>query len=194
MADQLRAFTHPPPQLGGRDRDLALRLGQRIAQLLDRSARREDFGLRALAAAVQRLGSLDLEFCLGNLRLQQLTNRFQVRAVEPGSRRVPLQVRDSGLARDLGQIDLAFGAARAGTAFIGPGQLLHEADRAHRHEVAGDAVAIRAVDRQVVEAELEHRVGQLARGRSHLASSLSLRLDGAHEPRVRRGCGDGAFQ
>ena len=188
---QLRVFSHPTTQLRGRDGDLTLGQRETIAQLLDRSARREDLGLRSLAAAVQRLRSLNLQFGLGDLRLQQLAHRLLVRTFQPGHRRVPLQVRNGGLAGDLRQIDLALGAAHAGAALVRPGQLLHQPDRAHRHEVAGDAVAVGTVDRQVVETELEHRVGQLTGGRSRLAGSLGLRFGGTHEPRSRRGVCDG---
>ena len=47
--------------------------------------------------------------------------------------------------------------------------LLHHADATHGHEIARQAVTVFAGDRQVVDAELEHWVGKLARGDSHLA-------------------------
>ena len=76
------------------------------------------------------------------------------------ARTADLSARALGLALDALGAELALRAA---------GEFLHEPDLAHRHEVARQAVGIRARHRQVIDAELERGVGQLPGCRRHLA-------------------------
>ena len=150
-------------------------------------ARGEHLGLGTTAAAVCGLGGIDLQPRFVALAHEQLAQAFEVEAFEPGQRGVAAQ-RDEPLvvlrARG-GGFGLEARAARA--QFVGARELLHRADRAHRHGVARGAEAVGALDRQVGERQAQHRVGPLAGGdgasRARRAPLLRWRAAAA---RVRR--------
>mmetsp|Transcript_5424 Transcript_5424/g.20631 ORF Transcript_5424/g.20631 Transcript_5424/m.20631 type:complete len:407 (-) Transcript_5424:230-1450(-) len=146
----------------GCDLDLALGLVEPVAQGLDLAAPGVHVGLGPAAAAVLRLGRLHLLAGLRDLPEQLLAHRLGEGAVQPGERGVALHRGHRLPALGLGQRHVALGPRAAGRTLFGAGELLHQTDRAHRHEVACDAEAVRAIDRQVVQAELEDRIGALS--------------------------------
>jgi hypothetical protein len=119
--------------------------------------------LCAASTAVGACSSLDRQCRLRALLGKHGEHCFTVVTVEP---------REGSVAFDRGGEPVLFGGRLVGPALeafgpqatlVGAGQFLHDADPAHRHEIAGKTVTLVARDRQVVDAELQYRIGQLPR-------------------------------
>ena len=121
-------------------------------------ARCEHVSLGAPAGAKGTVGSLHLQRGFLNLLHQQVPLRLGVIAVQPGQRRVALHRGQRQLALRLNPLGLALELLRSELAFFKPWNVLHDADAAHGHEVARDTQPVLSIGRQVVNAQLEHRV------------------------------------
>ena len=146
-----------------RGRDLAIGLRDAVVELRHHHARGEHIGLRAASAAIRCIGRLDLQPRFIALRDQRVAHALLVVAIEPGERGVALQIGERRRAAGLRSFGFALEARCTRLALVAARELLHHADRAHRHEVARQAEAIRAVDRQVVDTRRQRRIGQLRR-------------------------------
>ena len=153
-------FAHPARELGGRIGLARLRLADPVLDAGHARSRHEHVGLRAAAGAVGRVGRFDLQGRLVALLRQQRDHLLLVVAVEPRERGAASQFRKLHRARGLCRIGLALETRRAGPTLVRAGEGLRQADRAHGHEVVGQAEAHRSVDGQVVDRQAQHRVGQ----------------------------------
>ncbi|UUZ48530.1 hypothetical protein LP420_38290 [Massilia sp. B-10] len=74
-------------------------------------------------------------------------------------------------------VGLALEGVGAAIALDRAGELLHNADPAHGHEIVGQGKAVRARHWKIVDANLEYRIWQLAGRHRHLARGGNGRID-----------------
>ena len=132
-------------------------------------ARGKHLRLSATAGAICAVSGLDLQFRLLTVLGDHSHHRFGVITLQPRQRRIALYC--GGGLRFLSQCFFrrevqAFGAQLT---LVGTGDHLHHADAAHGHEIPGQAVAIAPVKRQIIDCELDHRIGQLPSGNRAVA-------------------------
>ena len=176
---------NPARQLRAGRGDLALGLLDAVVDLGDRRTGGEHIGLRAAPAPVGGISGVDLQARFVALGHQHVAHTLLEETVQPGQGGVALQVGERQAAPGLGDFGLALVAPGTGLEFVFACELLHHADGAHGHEVARRAEPIRAVDGQVVDAELEGGVWPLSGGDRHVPCGRCRRILG-HE-RARTG-------
>ena len=166
---RIRADPAGKPDRGGLD--LLCSQTKAIVDQRRRQPGSKHVGLRAPPAPVGRVGGLDLQAGFDALALQEFDHALLEMPLQPGHRSVAAQVGECH--RTCGFCGLGFPVEtrRPGRELVAACDFLHHADRAHGHEVACQAEPVRAVEGQVVEADLERRVGTLAGRHGHLAGS-----------------------
>ena len=150
----------PSGQHQGGALDLPLGLQLLVLQHRQRRASAEEIGLAAAAAFKGDLGPLNLQPRLLRLLAQQFELRQRVMALDPGQRGFAPHGGDGQLPFGKHPLRITLQPLHLELAFLGAGHFLHHADPAHGHEIPCEAQAIRTVERQVVDAEFQHRVGQ----------------------------------
>ncbi len=163
--------TCPPAQRGLRCAHFTHGLVDAVIHLSKRCAGSEHIGLRSSAPSIGDLSRLHLQADFIALGLDQGQHAFLVVEIQPGHGRVSLQL--SQRLGPAGLTGLGFSLETHGPrkAFVLTSELLHEAHRAHGHEIAGDTEAIRSADGQVVDAQFEDGIGLLCGRNRHVAGS-----------------------
>ncbi len=126
-----------------------------------------------------RRGFFDLETRRRRLLVDQSQHRFGVVAIEPGERRSALDRCDGDILFRERLLRLELIALGAQAQFFRTGELLHDPDAAHGHEIARKAESIGAVDRQIVDAQAQHRIRALAGRYGHFTRCLGAVILGS---------------
>src|SRR6185436_15771587 len=105
-------------------------------------------------------------------------------AVEPGQGGIPLYGGEDCGFFGGGPLGLLLEFLGAKLALLRAGELLHDADAAHRHEVLREAEGISAVDGQVFNASLQRWIGKLAGRDRHLARCKNRSILRSELPRT----------
>ena len=187
-------LAHPARQSGGGVGLARLCVADPILDPRHARARHEHVGLRAATATVGRVGGLDLQGRLVTLLRQQRDHLLLVVAVEPSERRAASKANELHRARGLRRVGLALETRRAGMALVLAREGLGQADRAHGHEVFGQAEAYRPVDGQVVDRQAQRRVGQPLRRDGHFAGRLGSCILRDQGIRALLRCAQGSVQ
>jgi len=125
---------------------------------------------------------------------EQDVGLLRIPAVEPRGDGVALHVGQANVAPRLGRIGFSGVAVRLGAALVGARELLHHADGPLGHGIPREGELVGFVERDIVETELEHRVGQLARRDGHLVGRLDGRAGCFRIGRAGRRKADGFLQ
>ncbi len=170
-------------RIGGRPRGVVSKpRGERVTRALDRAVLLDDAVLRGHAGAAQRerVGRvLPARGDRGRHRVElqlQLSHELDERRarllreiqLEPGKRDLAPQPGTLCVEVRGFHVALQGGALPAQPPLLPVGKVLHDADLAHRHEVAVVAEPVRAVHGQVVHADAKLGVGQFSRARHEL--------------------------
>jgi hypothetical protein len=141
-------------------------------QRLEADLQREQVGGLGFAGAQSRLHRFPLQIGFGVLLVDDPGHALGKVTLHPRQRDVALQRGARVGQRGLFACEFVLGAAALDLALLGARKLLHHADLAHGHEIPRKAVAIRPVNRQVVEPQSQLGVRQLARRDGHLSGSI----------------------
>src|SRR5207302_1775956 len=147
-----------------RGTDFARGLRGQIFELGKRLAGREDVCGGAVASAISGVRSCDFEAHCFELLEHGAVRGFGVVTIEPRERAIAPELDQGLYLLRFRETDRLPGLGGAGAQLRRAGDLLHDADAAHRHEVPLHTEALGTVDGQILEPDLRDRIRPFACG------------------------------
>ena len=175
---------HPARQCVLRDTDSSGGFACTVLEHCDSTSRGDQVSRGSPAGAEESFAGFDLHLRQANLLGDLAQGGFGVKAIEPGKGGVTFdRCGDCALFRQR-LFRFALEPLAAQGTLLRTRDFLRDTDPAHCHEVARDAEAIRSFYRQVVDADPDDRIRQLAGSDTHLACGNDARVLRAQQLRA----------